>query len=437
MQTTDTDSSSIVRPGFLPEPPKLSVCMIVRDEENVLPRCLNSIRDIADETIIVDTGSRDNTIDIAEHFGADVYRFTWCDDFSAARNETLVHATGDWILQIDADEELVDQSVTSLRETILDPWILACMITIDNGPAYPDRFFRSARLFRNHPQIKYSRPYHETIQAGTDAILALKTGWKVHYEPDIILRHYGYESDQLKAYSKLNRELRMLESHMKKNPDDHAMGIRLVEIYKQTGRYHEAVTLAHRILESKSDSTAALHILGTIYHERGELGDAAAQYKKALAIDNTLPWVHYHLGSAYQKQGKTDRAEAEFRIALSLDPNLVKAHVALGVVFHVKDMLDEAQYAYQQALNINPDDVEALFNLGIVLSHQGNIDEAKRKYGQAIKIHPRFAEAHNNLALLHFRQGNFRKAVTHCDKAVELGFQVHPQFLKDLHPYRG
>lgn len=401
-----------------------------------MPKCLQSVRDVSNETIVVDTGSKDNTIDIAEHFGAKVYRFTWCDDFSAARNEALLHATGNWILHIDADEELVGESVPCLKETILDPWILACMVTIDNGPAYPDRFFRSARLFRNHPQIRYARPYHETIQASTDTILRTDRGWKVHHEPNILLRHYGYETDRKKAYNKINRELRMLESHMKDHPDDHAMGIRLAELYKHTGRYHEAVTLCQDLLKIQPDSAPAHHILGTIYYESGHLEGAVSQYQQALAIDENLPWVHYHLGGAYQRQNDMDKAERAFRKAIRLDPRLVKVHVALGVVLHTKGMLDEARQAYEKALDIDAKDAEAQFNLGIIFSHTGQTDRAKEAYHRALAVDPRFAEAHNNLALLYFRRGEFMNAIKHCDKAVELGFKVHPEFLKDLQPHR-
>ena len=143
------------KPGVLPDKPRLSVCMIVRNEEKLLPRCLTSVHDVADELIIMDTGSEDNTMSIARSFGANVYEFEWCDDFSAARNEAIKYATGEWILQIDADEELLPESAKLLKQRAKNPWSLVYMICIDNGPTYADRFFKSARLFRNHPKILY------------------------------------------------------------------------------------------------------------------------------------------------------------------------------------------------------------------------------------------------------------------------------------------
>ena len=97
---------------------KLSVCMIVKNEEKTLARCLYSIKDIADEIVVVDTGSTDKTTDIAQEFGAKVFSLDWKDDFSAARNFSLEKATGAWILIIDADEVL-SKDVGDKLKTVL------------------------------------------------------------------------------------------------------------------------------------------------------------------------------------------------------------------------------------------------------------------------------------------------------------------------------
>ena len=86
--------------------PTISLCMIVKNEEENLPNALNSVKDVVDEIIIVDTGSTDNTIEIAKSFGAKVYYYEWNDDFASARNEALKHATCEWILSMDADDEM-------------------------------------------------------------------------------------------------------------------------------------------------------------------------------------------------------------------------------------------------------------------------------------------------------------------------------------------
>ncbi len=87
---------------------RISLCMIVKDEEEMLPRCLAAVAEHVDELVIVDTGSTDRTVEIAESFGADVVEFPWNGSFADARNVSLDRATGDWILWLDADEVLDD-----------------------------------------------------------------------------------------------------------------------------------------------------------------------------------------------------------------------------------------------------------------------------------------------------------------------------------------
>jgi glycosyltransferase involved in cell wall biosynthesis len=115
--------------------------MIVRDEEKMLRRCLEkSVCEAADELIVVDTGSRDGTVNIAREFGAKLYHFTWCDDCSSARNESLQYASGDWILQIDGDEALL-------------------------------------------PHLQYARPYHETLRDSERLLRKAEPRWTIEHRP--------------------------------------------------------------------------------------------------------------------------------------------------------------------------------------------------------------------------------------------------------------
>lgn len=93
----------------------LSLCMIVKNEEKHLARCLSSVKDAADEIVIVDTGSSDKTIEIAESFGSKIFHFNWINDFSAARNYSLSKCSSDWILYLDADEQLNPDSVDEIN----------------------------------------------------------------------------------------------------------------------------------------------------------------------------------------------------------------------------------------------------------------------------------------------------------------------------------
>jgi len=98
--------------------PTISLCMIAKNEESNLADCLNSAKGIADEIIIVDTGSTDRTKEIAKKFSAKIYDFKWMDDFSAARNESLKHAAKDWVLVLDADEALDEEGKKAIRELV-------------------------------------------------------------------------------------------------------------------------------------------------------------------------------------------------------------------------------------------------------------------------------------------------------------------------------
>ncbi len=90
----------------LVKPIRLSACLIVRDSSRTLRACLESIRPWVDELVVVDTGSTDNTASIAQEIGARVFAFQWCDDFSAARNESLRYARGDWLFWMDSDDTI-------------------------------------------------------------------------------------------------------------------------------------------------------------------------------------------------------------------------------------------------------------------------------------------------------------------------------------------
>ena len=98
---------------------KLSFCMIVKNEEASLPQCLNSVKDVVDEMVVLDTGSTDKTVEIAKEFGAKVYHFEWCNDLSAARNESLKYVQGDWVLVLDADEVLTPEIVPQMKQAMM------------------------------------------------------------------------------------------------------------------------------------------------------------------------------------------------------------------------------------------------------------------------------------------------------------------------------
>ncbi len=147
---------------------RISLCLIVKNGEATLPACLRSSADLVTEMIVVDTGSNDRTKEIAASLGAGVFDFAWVDSFAAARNESLRHATGDWIFWLDADESLDDDNRAKLK-ALFDQlgdepagYVLrqrSAHFHPGDAPTLVDQ----CRLFRNHPDIRWSYRVHEQI----------------------------------------------------------------------------------------------------------------------------------------------------------------------------------------------------------------------------------------------------------------------------------
>ncbi len=153
-----------------PETPRLSLCMIVRNEEKNLPSCLDSVRGLADEVIIVDTGSTDATRDIARDRGARVIEIVWENHFSRARNTGLEAARGKWILVLDADETLPETSRQQIRQLIAQPANRAFNLVqknlLDGGKNHVS--VQAVRLFPNHPRVRYEREIHEQVNTSLE-----------------------------------------------------------------------------------------------------------------------------------------------------------------------------------------------------------------------------------------------------------------------------
>lgn len=184
---------------------RLIACLIARDEEENLPRCLRSLSGFVDGICLVDTGSRDSTIEIARSFGAEVASIPWDDDFAQARNAGLDMAKGDWVLQVDADEELDPATASLLRATISDSsWCHLVEVELRDGSAHPGKVLLP-RLFRLDSRIRYRRALHESV---LDSVAELGVGAP---EPSRIrLVHHGYVPDSVFSRSKHERNLRIL-----------------------------------------------------------------------------------------------------------------------------------------------------------------------------------------------------------------------------------
>lgn len=205
-------------PPPLPAAPCLTVCVITRNEETNLPRCLHSVRALADQIVVLDTGSTDRTREVARDLGAEVHEFTWCDDFSAARNAALRHARGDWVLMLDADEELTDDGRAALPAELRDAQVVIYRLPLIEAGKEDEGVHYVPRLFRNIPGIAYIGRVHEQLWPTVEP---LRRRWKLQTRfSRAMLRHHGYDAATRQRRQKTQRNLFLLQRALEEHPDD-------------------------------------------------------------------------------------------------------------------------------------------------------------------------------------------------------------------------
>jgi hypothetical protein len=187
--------------------------MIVRNEEKQLPRCLESVRGLVDDLVVVDTGSTDATMDVAARFGARVLRHEWNAHFSEARNVGFDSARGAWIIVLDADESLPPASVDAVRELIARAPVEAfSLVQRSPDPGGGDLCSPTVRLVPNRPDIRYASPVHEELLSSLEA-----AGIPVR-ETSVAIDHAGYQTREIVA-EKVARNGRIIEAFAARDRD--------------------------------------------------------------------------------------------------------------------------------------------------------------------------------------------------------------------------
>lgn len=273
----------------------VSLCMIVKNEAKNLPRCLESVRNSVQEIIIVDTGSTDNSIEIGLSYGAKIYSFEWKDDFSAARNFGLEHASGEWILVLDADETLDEQSAQSLLPTLTaskaDAYncILRNVLSLSPVISYQDQVFEGwIRIFRNRPQYRFESIYHESV------FPSLRRHHAIIENGPFMIWHFGMLNENVQGgeTSRRERAWRYLLRAAEKEPNNGNLLFYLGNEYYLRGDYENAYkTLKRATLEVGTElahpyqAKRGLLSLAEIAYQKGEFALAAGSAKGALAIE--------------------------------------------------------------------------------------------------------------------------------------------------------
>ena len=198
----------------------LSLSMIVRNEAERLERCLASVAGFVDEMVVLDTGSSDATIAIAAGCGAVVHQLPWPGDFAPARNAALQHVRGDWVLVLDADEWLLSEARGPLRQLMGQSDLLLINLLRQELGAAQSPYSNVSRLFRRHPAIHWSRPYHAMVDDSVLALLEQEPHWRLADCDVPALGHDGYRSELLASGDKARRLRQAMEADLAAHPGD-------------------------------------------------------------------------------------------------------------------------------------------------------------------------------------------------------------------------
>lgn len=343
----------------------ISLCIITKNEELFLEQCLNSVKELVDEIIVVDTGSSDKTKEIAQKFTNKVYDFEWCDDFSKARNESLKYATKDWILVLDADESISKEDHKRIRSLIESTKAVGFALIhrnyindssaagwiSSNGDEYPESKVASGwypvpiiRLFKNDINFRFNGTVHESVY---DSLVKVGDVLKT----DIPLHHYGkLDKDKFKEkfYERLG------ECKIKREDNDFYAYYELGRQYANNGRLEKAVEALEKSIELKRDYFESWFMLGSVYLLKDELDKSLSKLRKAQSLNQNYPAVYANLGIIFAKKKEYKKSIENFINAIRLNPRDATAYKNLGLCYDMMGDKEKAYLAFKKAVELNP-----------------------------------------------------------------------------------
>jgi tetratricopeptide (TPR) repeat protein len=390
----------------------LSVCLIVQNEEEFLGNCLDSLRGLAEQLIVIDTGSTDQTIEIAKNRGAEVHNFLWSDDFSAARNAALAKATGDWVLMIDADEELSSESHAPLQAMLATKSVMAWRLPLVDVGREDEGCCYVPRLFRNAPGLFYVGRIHEQVFPSLEAS---RRAWGLDNSlGKAVLRHHGYRADVCQARGKTARNLRLLKQAVVESPRDANLrmnyGLELVrseQLERGLPEYRTAFDLLSAALNSEAAPELREMLLSqftTQLLKTRQFNEVTQVLTSPLAQAGGLTAsLHFSLGLAcielnrFQDGADQMRACVAMRGIPALAPINGEIHKAgprhcLAICFERLDNPEAALEQLRMAIEEDPESYSARFDYARLLAVNGQRERA---------LHLLFALAHERPQDIH------------------------------------
>ena len=378
-----------------------SLCMITKDEEKNIEHCLKSIKNTVDEVIIVDTGSKDRTKEIAGKFceknkiRSKIVDFKWVDDFSKARNESLKHATKDWILVLDADEFVDEENAVKIKDAAKNDAdafiILQKNLTNDDSIAgFVIKEFKAdgkkykgwfgsliVRLFRNKG-YEFSGAVHELAEPSIKS----KNG-KIMKSGISIVNAGNSDSkaraEKMKAYLSLAKK---------------------------------------KAAEEKTEQS--YFELGILYKENNDFENSIKAMQKTVKINPRNDFAYFELGLLYNKIGDSKKSIKNFTACNQIKEN-ANAFESLGIIYLKENKLEDSFKMLKKALELAPNKHSIYNNMGSLFEKGNNFKAAVNILVAGLKINPNNPTGFYNLAVVQDKMKRYDAAVPLYQKAVELG----------------
>jgi len=375
------------------ERPRLSLSMIVRDEAEQIEAALTSVAGFVDEMVVLDTGSSDDTVAIAERCGAVVAAMPWPGDFTPARNRALELVRGDWVLVLDADERLRPEARAPLLELMAKPELLVITLLRQEEGALQSPYSSVSRLFRRHPALRWSRPYHAMVDDSVTELLEREPHWRIAQCPEPALLHTGYRPELLADGRKARLLRQAMEADLRERPGDPYACAKLGALLVDEGERTVGIALLE---EGLAHCPAAadperfellLHL--AIAHTANRPDQAAKLYRQALTLplDPRLTLAaRLNLASLLLEQGVLEDAAQLCRQATEIAPAIPQAWSQLGLVERRRGAIAVAISAYRRALALDPHQAATRQNLAVALLLAGDIPGCREAFRQAIAL---------------------------------------------------
>jgi tetratricopeptide (TPR) repeat protein len=372
--------------------------MIVKNEAALLQRCLLSIKPVADEIIVVDTGSTDGTQDIALSLGAKVFSSPWQNDFSLARNVSLDHATGTWILWLDADDVVPPQSLAQISELKNNnPNCVYGFVVRNQKPNGTGSEFYQARMFPNDKRIRFERRIHEQMMPK-----ALRVGLNLIHVP-IVVEHHGYADPvQLKGKAGRNVEL-LLKDYNAANPEP-VSTVEIADSYTileddslAEQWYRKTLAISECEKNWPVIASQAWNGIGNIFSRAGRYSEAVEVFSKAYALCEQRTDVLYGLAVNQELSGNNSAAITSLQKLLDIAPQTVqvgvdfrlaaiKAYLRLLRLLFDEKRIDELSTYCQKAIEESGHRPEILNSVGGVFLKLRRWRDALHIFEQSIAI---------------------------------------------------